>query len=578
MPLYPFTPAVQARLQQRLTFLYGEQQALQTLHRVQTILGTYESEVDKRDGKRLTEKDIVLITYPDQLRAPGESPLKTLGQFLTEYLEDLITTVHLLPFYPYSSDDGFSVIDYRQVNPDFGDWNDIEWMGNHFKLMFDAVINHISSKSDWMKHFMEGDPAYRDFFIQVDPNADLSSVVRPRDLPLLTRFQKNHGEIRLWTTFSADQIDLNYANPQVLLEIIDLLLYYIRRGASIIRLDAIAFLWKEIGTTCIHLPQTHQIVKLMRDILDEIAPHVLLLTETNVPHQENLSYFGDGQDEAHMVYQFALPPLILHTITTGDATHLTEWAAMLERPSQDVTFFNFTASHDGIGVRPARGILSESEIDRLISLTESRGGGVSYRRLEVHGRQAYELNINYFNVMNDPSEIADQPERAVARFLCSQAIMLTFPGLPAIYFHSLFGSRNDPKGVERTGHLRSINREKYLREPFEDELMQGESIRHQVFHGYKKLLQVRRSHDAFDPWGEHDVLRVQPGIFCNLRQSPDDRRRILCLHEVSGKGQMLNLRLKRPPSGPTQDLLNAETIDLTNIQMRPYQVRWIQLD
>jgi glycosidase len=578
MPRYPFPPAVQARLQKRLTFLYGEQQALQILHRIQTIVGTYESEVDKSDGKRLTEKDIVLITYPDQLREPRESPLKTLGNFLTKYLEDLITTVHLLPFYPYSSDDGFSVMNYRQVNPDFGSWGDIEWMGNHFKLMFDAVINHISSKSDWMKHFLEGDPAYRDFFIEVDPNTDLSSVVRPRDLPLLTPFQKNHGEIHLWTTFSADQIDLNYANPQVLLEIIDLLLYYIRRGATIIRLDAIAFLWKEIGTSCIHLPQTHQIVKLMRDILDEIAPHVLLLTETNVPHEENLSYFGNGQDEAHMVYQFALPPLILHTMTTGDSTHLTEWAGMLERPSQDVTFFNFTASHDGIGVRPARGILSENEIDRLISLTEDCGGGISYRRLEDHGRQAYELNINYFNALNEPSEIANQPERAVARFLCSQAIMLTFPGLPAIYFHSLFGSQNDLKGVERTGHLRSINREKFALEPFINELTQNDSIRHQVFHGFKNLLQVRRSHSAFDPWGEQEVLRVQPEIFCNVRKSPDDRQSVLCLHEVSGKGQKLNVPLKETPKAPALDLLNMEMIDLNNIQMRPYQVRWIQLD
>jgi glycosidase len=578
MPLYAFPPEVEARLQHRLTFLYGKQQASQILHRIQTIVGTYESEPDKKDGKRLTEKDIVLITYPDQLRTAGESPLRTLGRFLTKHTEDLITTVHLLPFFPYSSDDGFSVIDYRQVNPDFGSWEDIKRMGDHFKLMFDAVINHISSKSDWMERFLEGDPAYRDFFIQVDPNADLSSVVRPRDLPLITRFQKDHDEVHLWTTFSSDQIDLNYANPRVLLEIIDLLLYYIRRGATIIRLDAIAFLWKEIGTSCIHLPQTHQIVKLMRDILDEIAPHVLLLTETNVPHEENLSYFGNGQDEAHMVYQFALPPLILHTITTGDATRLTEWAATLERPSQDVTFFNFTASHDGIGVRPARGILSEGEMDRLISLTEARGGGISYRRLDDHDRQAYELNINYFNALNDPSEITNQPERAVARFLSSQAIMLAFPGLPAIYFHSLFGSRNDLSGVERTGHLRSINREKFHLESFKDELMQEDSIRHQVFHGFKKLLKVRRSHKAFNPWGEQEILRVQPEIFCTIRHPSEDGRSVLCLHEVSGKEQGLNMHLKVTPRGPIRDLFSTEMIDLTNIQLRPYQVRWIELD
>ncbi len=578
MSSYQFPSTVKEQIERRLTLLYGKQRAPVISSRIQSLASTYKSEHQKSEGSKLTEKDIVLITYPDQLRSSGESHLRTLGRFLSRYLAGSITTVHLLPFYPYSSDDGFSVIDYRKVNPDFGNWEDIELMGNDFKLMFDAVINHISSQSTWVKHFLDGDPSYRDFFIRVEPGADLSSVVRPRDLPLLTSFHSDHGEVHLWTTFSADQIDLNFANPEVLLEIIDLLLYYIRKGSLIIRLDAIAFLWKEIGTTCIHLPQTHQIVKLTRDILDEIAPHVLLLTETNVPHEENLSYFGDGQDEAHMVYQFALPPLILHTLTSGDASRLTEWASTLELPSQQVTFFNFTASHDGIGVRPARGILSDSEIEKLVSLTEERGGGISYRRLADNSRQAYELNINYFNALSARTEINNHPGIAIARFLCSQAMMLTFPGLPAIYFHSLFGSQNDPKGVERTGHLRSINREKFILQPFESELAQSDSIRHQVLKGYKKLLRVRRSHSAFDPWGDHEVINIQPEIFCNLRKSPENGHKLLCIHEVSGNTQVVHVPLKEKPRTSTQDLLTMEEIDLNEINLGPYQVRWIQLD
>jgi glycosidase len=578
MSPYHLPPSTLERIERRIAFLYGKARVPEISDQIQNMAGACEPEFHKYEGKQLTERDIVLITYPDQLRMPGESPLKTLGTFLSRYLGDTITTAHILPFYPFSSDDGFSVIDYRRVNPDFGNWEDIEFIGNDFNLMFDAVINHISSKSAWVEHFLDGDPDYRDFFIQVDPGTDVSSVVRPRDLPLLTSFHSDRGEVHLWTTFSADQIDLNYANPQVLLKILDILLYYIQKGARIIRLDAIAFLWKEIGTTCIHLPQTHQIVKLIRDILDEIAPHVLLLTETNVPHEENLSYFGDGQDEAHMVYQFALPPLILHTLTSGDASRITEWAATIDRPNQQVTFFNFTASHDGIGVRPARGILSEDEIEKLVSLTEERGGGISYRRLGHHDRQAYELNINYFSALSSESEIENQPDIAIARFLCSQAMMLSFPGLPAIYFHSLFGSRNNLEGVKQTGHLRSINREKFYLCPFEAELVRSDSIRHQVLNGYKKLISVRRSHAAFTPWGSHEMIFNEPEIFCNLRRSPQDGERILCLHEVSGNSQVFNVPLKGNPKSPARDLLTTEEIDLGSIDMKPYQVRWIRLD
>ena len=578
MPSTSLSSATEKKIHDRLSRIYGKEQATSISTRLQSLMEAYSQKIKPLEGKKLSEKDIVLITYADQLRNPGEAPLRTLGNFLTHYLTDLISIVHILPFYPFSSDDGFSVIDYRKVNPDFGTWDDIALIENRFELMFDGVINHISSKSEWVKRFLAGDRDYRDFFIEVDPDSDLSAVVRPRDLPLLTSFQSNQGEVHLWTTFSEDQIDLNFVNPKVLLEILDVILYYIQRGAYIIRLDAIAFLWKEPGSPSIHLPQTHQIIKLMRDVVNAIAPHVLLLTETNVPHEENISYFGNGQDEAHMVYQFALPPLILHTLTSGDATRLAEWAATLERPSQEVTFFNFTASHDGIGVRPARGILNDQELEALIHLTEERGGNISYRRIGDHDRQAYELNINYFDALSGPEEIEKQPHRAIARFVCSQAIMLCFPGLPAIYFHSLFGSRNDPEAVKRTGHLRAINREKFTLEPFLAEFEQPDSVRYRVFNGYQKLLMARQSHPAFDPWGEHEIIRIQPEILALLRKSPQEDQRLLCLHEVSGQELRFNVPLRAEPEVPAQDLLSKEMVDLKSITLEPYQVRWIQLD
>ena len=280
----------------------------------------------------------MLITYADQLSEPHVFPLRTLTDFCERYLSGLVSCIHILPFYPYSSDDGFSVSDYREVNPEFGHWGHIAHLGRTFRLMFDAVINHASVQHEWFQGFLKDDPAYRDYFIVVDGDPDLSQVVRPRALPLLTEFDMPSGSKKVWTTFSADQVDLNFQNPNVLLEIIDTLLFYVAQGAQLIRLDAIAYLWKEIGTSCIHLPQTHRIIRLFRAVLDIVAPHVLLITETNVPHKDNISYFGNGTDEAQMVYNFALPPLVLHTMQTGNSRRPFDLGGWINAPlpSDDV--------------------------------------------------------------------------------------------------------------------------------------------------------------------------------------------------------------------------------------------------
>ena len=388
----------------------------------------------------LSERDALLITYADQVSATGETPLRTLGDFSQAHLQGIVSGIHLLPFYPWSSDDGFSVKDYYAVDPAFGTWADIRRLGEHFQLMFDAVFNHMSAQSEWFKKFISGDPGYQDFFVTVEQTPDLSQVVRPRALPLLTEFETAAGLRRVWTTFSADQVDVNARNPAVLLALIDVLLFYVSQGARYIRLDAIAFLWKEIGTACLHLPHTHRIVQMMRSVLEEVAPNTLLITETNVPHVDNLSYFGDGTNEAHLVYNFALPPLVLHTLATGDATKLTQWAQSLRLPSSCVALFNFLASHDGIGVNPARGILENAEIDALVARTLERGGFISYKHLPDRSQVPYEMNINFFDALANPDE---SPDASIARAICAHAIQFAIIGVPGIYFHSLFGSRGD---------------------------------------------------------------------------------------------------------------------------------------
>lgn len=560
-----------------LIALYGDELGRATFNRVEALIHAacpWSSVL--RPSSSLTHRDTLLITYPDQVREPNVLPLRTLGDFCAQHLAGLISTIHILPFYPYSSDDGFSVIDYRAVNPALGDWNDVTRIAGvhearpYFRLMFDAVINHVSAQSAWFQAFLRDDPRYRDWFIVVPDGADVSRVIRPRTSPLLTRFETPSGAKNVWTTFSADQVDLNYRNPNVLLAIIETLLFYLARGASWIRLDAIAFLWKEFGTTCLHLPQTHRIIQLLRAIVDEVAPYTILITETNVPHADNISYFGDGTNEAPLVYNFALPPLVLHTFHTGDARTLSRWASELRLPSKQVTFLNFLASHDGIGLNPARGILRDEEIDTLVARALAHGGLVSYKANSDGASSPYELNIVYYDALNDPNA-RESLDTQVDRFVCAHAIMLALVGVPAIYFHSLFGSRNWREGVMQTRHNRTINREKLERAALERELRDLSSRRARVFTRLAQLLRVRAAHPAFDPYGEQRIVHCGDAIFALERISPYGDERVLCLHNVSGQTQPIDWRAYT--SEPLVDTITHQPFQET--ALTPYQTVWL---
>ncbi len=557
-------------LRYHLNLLYGKKWSLTILNRTEKIIADYRARISVKSNN-LTERDSILITYGDQIQLQGEKPLQTLSNFCTQYLTNIVSGIHFLPFYPWTSDDGFSVVDYRKVDSDLGDWEDISFMQNYFRLMFDGVINHISSQSEWFKGFLRDDPRYRDYFVTVDGSPDLSQVVRPRALPLLTAFDTPSGEKKVWTTFSDDQIDLNFKNPEVLLEILDILLMYVERGADFIRLDAIAYLWKEIGTTCIHLPQTHHVIQFLRAALSEVAPHVHLITETNVPHVDNISYFGDGTNEAQLVYNFALPPLTLYTFHAGDASVLSNWAQTLTLPSDKTTFFNFLASHDGIGVNPARGILSNEEIDALVNKTLEHGGLISYKQNADGSQSPYEMNINYFDALSNPNGDEDLGLQ-INRFIAAQAIMLALVGMPGIYFHSLFGSRGWIEGVEQTNRNRTINREKCQLDQLQDELADENSLRSKVFTRYRQILLTRSSSPAFHPHGTQKILDIHSSVFALERISPDGESRALCLHNVSAQ----------TVSFPTQsnsgtDLFTGQSLQIENIRLEPYQILWVKL-
>jgi glycosidase len=529
----------------QLASLYGAELAARVTPCLQNLIERYRGRIPIPVETSLSERDSFLITYGDQVQAPGQPHLQTLAEFCETHLSGVVSGIHILPFYPWSSDDGFSVKDYRAVDSNLGNWGDVERLGRSFRLMFDGVINHASVQGKWFQAFLRDEGPYRDYFLTVAGDTDLSQVVRPRMLPLLTEFRTAWGMRLVWTTFSADQADLNFRNPDVLLEIFDILLMYSERGAQFIRLDAIAYLWKEIGTNCIHLPQTHAVIRLLRAVLDDVAPHVRLITETNVPHRDNLSYFGDGKNEAQLVYNFALPPLVLHTFRTGDTTILSQWASGLELPSEQTTFFNFLASHDGIGLNPARGILSPADVDALVVQTLAHGGLISYKQNADGTQSPYEMNINFFDALSDPS--GDEPlAMQIDRFMATQAILLSLRGLPGIYFHSLFGSRNWLAGVDATGHNRTINRQKLARTGLEDALADSNTFRAQVFALYRALLARRAASAAFHPHGGQKILEMGRDVFAVLRSSPAGDKQVLCLQNVTGQKQTSETYMLEP--------------------------------
>lgn len=563
-----------------LKSLYGGGVDAATSRSIGVLMEHYKATGPAPKTKALSERDALLITYPDQVGEPGIAPLQTLATFCQQRLAGNISGVHILPFYPWTSDDGFSVKDYFAVAPGYGTWEAIAALRERFDLMFDAVFNHMSAESDWFQRFLRDEPDFRHFFVTVQGNPDLSLVVRPRALPLLTEFPTARGYEKVWTTFSADQVDVNVKNPRVLLALLEALLFYVAQGARFIRLDAIAYLWKEIGTPCIHLPQTHAVIQLMRAVLDEVAPHVQLITETNVPHLDNISYFGDGTNEAQLVYNFALPPLVLHALLRGDARHLTRWATTLKAPSKETSFFNFLASHDGIGLNPARGILPAEEIDFLVERCDAHGGFINYKNNADGSKSPYEMNIVYFDAMNDPAA-DDSLETQVNRFMVAQAILLSLAGVPGIYFHSLFGSRNDREAALTSGINRRINRRKLTLAGLDADLAEEHGLRTCVFERYRVLLKSRRSHPAFNPHAAQKVFDADRRLFGLLRIAVGECGWVLCLHNVTNARVVVDISTsdgagssvwtemlseRSYPVGP------SETVRVT---LEPYGVNWL---
>ncbi len=524
----------------------------------------------------LSAADVMLITYADSLvDEPGSAarkPLAVLKAFADTHLVPHFSAIHVLPFFPSSSDDGFAVVDYGIVREDLGDWADVDALGEHFELMFDLVINHCSREHVWFAEFISGQTPGVDFFIEHPPETDVADVVRPRSSPLLSRIETHNGPRHVWTTFSDDQIDLNFRNPVVLLKLTEILFDYVARGASYLRLDAIAFLWKRLGTSCMSLPQTHMVVKLFRLLLEHVGMPARLLTETNVPHEENVSYFGQ-QDEAHMVYQFSLAPLLVYSYLFNDGRYLQAWARALDAPPAGCTYLNFIASHDGIGLRPLEGLVPDAEIEALIGVVHERGGFVSLRTGPDGAEVAYEMNVSLFAAFGGKAE-------SVPAYLAAHQLLLAFQGVPAFYLRALTGSANDMQAVERTGRTRSINRGQLDVRALTAALGDDETVQSRVFDGLMHSVAVRRTQPAFSPDAAQVVLSGTPELFVMRREAPEQTILVFASFLPEPRTVMLASLLDGTALPETMtDLLTGVVHGKDKaLTLAPHQVLWLELE
>ena len=543
---------------------------------INKVLDLFENKDQGITEPNWSQKDIFLISYGDSIVETSDNKLKVLSKFLNKYCKKYFNNVHILPFFPYSSDDGFSITDYEIVRPDLGNWHDMKLLSKDFRVMSDIVINHASIKSKYFKNFIENKEDTQNFFIKLkNVQEGYESVVRPRSSDLFKEYAINDETFYLWCTFSHDQVDFNFKNPKVLFFFIKLIHLYLKNGIRVFRLDAIAFLWKEYGTNCLNLPQTHEVVKLIRTLLNAYSKNTLLITETNLPNLENLSYFGEN-DEANAIYNFALPPLLLWTLVMGDSTAIRKWSMGMPPAKDNTSYFNFIASHDGIGLRPTEGILTDKERDTLVDIMTDFGGQTTKRKKVDNTESVYEINISLLDALKGTFFGTDHMQ--LERFICCHSMMLGIEGIPAIYIHSLVGSTNDYKQVEKTNNKRSINRRSWKYDEIDKLLSDKESINNQIYSELTKLIDIRKDQTAFHPNATQFTFNLGKNFFGFWRQSHDKRQSIFCISNVTNVFQYLDLsELNLISSNEWWDLISNEIIiDIkSTITLKAYQTMWI---
>lgn len=554
-----------------LNIIYPNEANKKLANQIYSIFFENKTHHKKTILNRWDQSDIAVITYLDTFNEYDKKSIATLSKFINKYLKEIISIVHILPFFSYSSDDGFSVIDYFKIQKKLGSWGDVKNLSKKYKIMSDLVINHCSSQSEWFQQFLKNQLPGKNYFINYKKKIQTSNVIRPRSHELLQKYTTVKGDQYLWCTFSRDQVDLNFKNPDVLIEFLKIIKFYLDQGITILRLDAVAFLWKDIKTNCINLKQTHEIIKLIRLLLDADSTENFLITETNLPNKENLDYFGNG-NEAQLIYNFSLPPLILYTLLYGDSSVLRKWLMTMPPPMEGNAYFNFIASHDGIGIRPAEGLIPEKYINKILKRMKDFGGKISYRQSK-YKKKPYEINIALFDAFKGTIDQLDKYQ--IQRFICSHAIMLSLEGIPGIYIHSLLGTENDYQQIDETNNKRSINRKKLDFSNVEKNFIR-KTKQSNIFNQLKILIKIRKNQPAFHPNATQFTLNLGHKFFGLWRQCQDRKQSIFIISNITNHSEELDLNeINLIFNKIWIDLISRKKIKPKKIKIKPYQTLWI---
>ncbi len=545
------------------------------------IIQDFKLESSYEENKNVSSWDqshCVLITYADTVRKDNERSLITLERVLNRYFLTLSKVLHILPFLKSTSDGGFAVSSHEYLEDRFGNWADLKNLSNDHILMADLVLNHVSSSHLWVQQFIKSqEPGLSNIF-SPSQQKDWSNVIRPRSSSLFSQINTSDGPRYVWTTFGPDQVDLNWQNPRMVLEFLKLLIKYLGNGVKWLRLDAVGFIWKEEGTTCLHLPKAHLIVKALKIQLSNLLNDGVLITETNVPQKENLSYLIP-EDEAHMAYNFPLPPLLLEAVITSRADLLNNWITNWPDLPVNTTMFNFTASHDGVGLRALEGLMSDQRLNDLLISCEKRGGLISHRRLSNGDDKPYELNISWWSAMEDSSR--DSKRFQYERFILTQLVVIALKGVPAFYLPALLASDNDIKSFSMSGQRRDLNRERFKYEELSLTLQNDDSNASRNIKFLSKAMEIRSILDSFHPSSQMECLTKDRSDLVAIKRGKN-RKIILAIHnftenKLNYKINDLEFLNSISTNVDLKDYLSGKRYSNLSIVLDPFQVLWIGL-
>ena len=525
----------------------------------------------KKEDLKINESTSLVICYGNSVTDGNKKSLKVFNKFYKKYLKNNFNSVHFLPFYPSSSDSGFAVKDHYKIEPRLGSWKDVKLISKNCNVMADLVINHSSARGLWFSNFLKNKSPGKDYFFTVDKNFNSKKVIRPREHKLLKKIKLSNETKYLWRTFSPDQIDLNFKNPKVLIRFIKIIFNLINNGVRIFRLDAIAYLWKENGNTCINHTNTHNIIKFIRLVCNLLKTECIIVTETNLPEKENLSYFGNN-DEANWIYNFSLAPILVYSLLFEDSNKITKWSKNFPIAKLNNNYLNFIASHDGIGMRPIEGILSTNTQKKFLSRLKKNGGEFSYRKVQGVKKKVYEANITLFNAFKC-SDFDKSGIFGFERYMAAHTIMISFDGIPAIYFNSMFGNSNDNSKYIISGNKRDLNRYRWNKDKIEDHLKDQNSKQNKYYKNMSNILAIRSKQKAFHPNAIRKTLKLGDNFFGLKRVSTDNKQSIYCITNMTSKLQLLkvnkNIFYKR-------NLFNSKlTKKSGKIQFEPFQTVWL---